>query len=78
MRKRLYEIIDASNGNDMLSSVYDIFMIAVIIVSLIPLVFKQSFASFEIIDKVCVGIFIVDYLLLQIFSKSRKDRSAMC
>lgn len=63
MRKRLYEIISASNGNDKLSSIYDIFMMAVIIVSLIPLVFKQSFAAFEIIDKVCVGIFIVDYLL---------------
>lgn len=63
MRKRLYEIISASNGNDKLSSVYDIFMMAVIIVSLIPLVFKQSFAAFEIIDKVCVGVFIVDYLL---------------
>lgn len=63
MRKRLYEIISASNGNDKLSSVYDIFMMAVIIVSLIPLIFKQSFAAFEIIDKVCVGIFIVDYLL---------------
>lgn len=63
MRKRLYEIISASNGNDKFSSIYDIFMMAVIIVSLIPLVFKQSFAAFEIIDKVCVGIFIVDYLL---------------
>lgn len=63
MRKRLYEIISASNGNDKLSSIYDIFMMAVIIISLIPLVFKQSFAAFEIIDKVCVSIFIVDYLL---------------
>lgn len=63
MRKRLYEIISASNGNDKLSSIYDIFMMAVIIVSLIPLVFKQSFAAFEIIDKVCAGIFIVDYFL---------------
>lgn len=63
MRKRLYEIISASNGNDKLSSVYDIFMMTVIIVSLVPLIFKQSFVAFEIIDKVCVGIFIVDYLL---------------
>lgn len=63
MRKRIYEIISASNGNDKLSSVYDIFMMAVIIVSLIPLVFKQSFAAFDVIDKVCVGVFIIDYLL---------------
>lgn len=63
MRKRLYEIISASNGSDKLSSVYDFFMMAVIITSLVPLVFKQSFTAFENIDKVCAGIFIVDYLL---------------
>lgn len=63
MRKKLYEIISASSGNDKLSSIYDIFMIAIIIVSLLPLVFKQSFTIFEITDKICVGIFIIDYLL---------------
>lgn len=63
MRKRLYEIISASNGNDKLSSVYDIFMMAVIIISLVPLVFKQSFKAFDIMDKICVSIFIIDYIL---------------
>lgn len=63
MRKRLYEIISASDGNSKISSVYDIFMIAVIIASIIPLVFKQSFSAFEIMDKICAGIFIIDYLL---------------
>lgn len=63
MRKRLYEIISASNGKDKLSSIYDIFMMAVIIISLVPLVFKQSFEAFEIMDKICAGIFIIDYIL---------------
>ena len=63
MRRRLYEIISASDGRDKLSSVYDIIMMAVIIISLIPLLFKQQFAIFEIADKVCAGIFIVDYVL---------------
>ena len=63
MRKRLYEIISASKGHDKVSFVYDIFMIIVILASLLPLMFKQSVAAFEIIDKVCVGIFIADYLL---------------
>lgn len=76
MRKRIYEIISTSNGNDKLSSIYDIFMMAVIIISLIPLVFKQSFIAFDIIDKVCVCIFIIDYLLRWVtadykFSKNR-------
>ena len=63
MRKRIYEIISASNGHDRLSSVYDLFMMAVIIISLIPLVFKQTNPAFEIMDKVCAVIFILDYLL---------------
>ena len=63
MRKRLYEIISASNGKDKLSSAYDIFMMVIILASLVPLVFKQSSAAFDILDKVCVGIFIMDYLL---------------
>lgn len=63
MRKRLYEIITSSNGNDKLSLIYDIFMIIVIIISLIPLVFKQSFPVFEVMDKACACIFIADYIL---------------
>lgn len=63
MRKRIYEIISASKGKDTLSSGYDIFMMAVIVVSLIPLVFKQSTETFDSIDKICVCIFIMDYLL---------------
>ena len=63
MRKRIYEVISASNGHDTLSSVYDFFMMAVIVISLVPLIFKKSFAAFEIIDKICAAVFILDYLL---------------
>jgi len=63
IRKRLYEIIEASTGNDVVSSVYDYFMIAVIIVSLIPLAFKQTVPAFAVMEHVTVAIFIVDYLL---------------
>ena len=63
MRKRIYEIISASNGQDRLSSAYDLFMTAVIVISLVPLIFKETNAAFEAADKVCAGIFILDYLL---------------
>ena len=63
MRKRLYEIISASSGRDRLSSAYDLFMMAVIVVSLIPLAFKENFSAFEVIDKICAAIFIIDYIL---------------
>lgn len=63
MRKRIHEIIEASNGHDVLSTVYDVFMIIVIIISLIPLNFKDESAAFILLDKICAGIFIIDYVL---------------
>ena len=62
-RKRLFEIIEKSSGNDTLSSVYDWGMIVVIILSLIPLAFKEHTTALVIIDKVTVVVFIIDYLL---------------
>lgn len=63
MRKRIFEIIEASKDNDVWSRVYDIFMIVVIIASLVPLAFKTEYEAFFIIDKICVVIFIIDYIL---------------
>lgn len=62
-RKRIFEIIEKSEGNDKASSFYDFFMIFVIIISLVPLAFKAETTAFMIIDKSAAGIFIIDYLL---------------
>ena len=62
-RKRIFEIIEKSEGNDTLSSVYDFSMIIFIVISLIPLAFKTENAVFNIMDKVSVSIFIIDYIL---------------
>jgi len=63
MRKRLYEIIEAGNTSDNLSKAYDFFMIVVIAISMIPLMFKEQTTGMLVIDKVCVSIFIIDYVL---------------
>jgi len=63
MRKRIYEIIEKAAFEDHLSRVYDIVLIAAIIVSLIPLTFKHELWWFRITDKVTVVIFIIDYIL---------------
>ena len=63
MRKRIYEIIEKSSGDDIISTVYDFFMMVVIVLSLIPLAFKNDTTFFFVLDKVTVGIFIIDYLL---------------
>lgn len=63
MRKRVYEIIEAGSRNDLFSMLYDWFMMAVIVISIIPLTTHSEHPVFEIIDIVTVTIFIVDYLL---------------
>ena len=63
IRKRIYDIIDATNEEDNLSRGYDIFMIIVIAISMIPLMTKAQPTAMHIIDRVTVTIFIIDYLL---------------
>lgn len=63
MRKRIFEIIEVSDGDDKLSSIYDTAMLALIILSLVPLAFKGENLFFSTIDKVCAGVFILDYIL---------------
>lgn len=63
MRKRIFQIIETSKDGDKVSAAYDVFMMVLIVVSLIPLAFKEEPPFFQILDKICAGIFIVDYLL---------------
>ena len=62
-RKRLYDIIEKSEGHDIPSSIYDYLMIVAIVVSLTPLAFKMDTPAFQIMDQVTVVIFIIDYIL---------------
>lgn len=66
MRKRLFEIIEAddpADGYDTASTIYDILMIMLIVLSLLPLAFKEVFPVFVLFETVAVAIFSVDYLL---------------
>lgn len=63
MRKRIYEIIEISTNKDKASKIYDWFMMVTIIVSIIPLAFVEQIPIFNVIDKVTVAIFIIDYML---------------
>ncbi len=71
MRKRLFEIIERAQENDRASNIYDIFMFAVIVVSMVPLAFKVETVQLWLIDKICVTIFIIDYIL-RIFTADLK------
>lgn len=63
MRKRIFEVIELSDGNDKLSRFYDLFMMCVIVISLIPLAFKETNHLFLLIDYITASIFVIDYLL---------------
>ncbi len=63
VRRRLFEIIELSKDGDKLSSIYDGVMLLTIVISLIPLAFKNENRFFNVVEAVCVSIFIFDYLL---------------
>ncbi len=62
MRKHIYEIID-SPSHSLPHRVYSTVIMVAVIVSLIPLAFKEDYLLFYITDKITVGIFIIDYVL---------------
>ena len=63
MRKRIFEIIEVSSEGDAASRVYDWFMMATILVSLIPLATKSTAAWTVMVDRATVVVFILDYVL---------------
>lgn len=62
-RRRLFEILSLPRKEDRQSCIYNYFMILVIVISIIPLMFKHSNDAFRVIDIVSVTIFIIDYVL---------------
>lgn len=67
-RKRLFEIIEIAEDGDKVSNIYDAAMMVTIIASIVPMAFKNTYPGFNIIDKVTVTIFILDYFLRLITS----------
>lgn len=64
MRKKIFRVIEIQEDEDKkISCLYAYFMIFCIIISLIPLAYKETNAVFDIIEGVTVTIFIIDYFL---------------
>lgn len=63
MRKKLYQIIESQTDSDNKCKIYNFSMMLIIVVSLIPLAFKETTSLFQLIDMVSVSIFIIDYIL---------------
>ena len=63
MRKKIYELIEVGIRDDAASKAYDIIMIVAIIVSMVPLLFKEETIFLEVLDYSTAIIFIIDYVL---------------
>ncbi len=61
MRQKIYSII--SSDDNKISTVYNIVMMTTILISVIPLAFKETTLLFQWIDYITVTIFIIDYML---------------
>ena len=75
MRKELFDIIEPSENGNWISSGYDFVMMFTIIISLIPLAFKETNTLFTVIDSVTVCIFCIDYLLRLITADYKLGKS---
>jgi voltage-gated potassium channel len=62
MRKRCFQIIEAAEDRDVISRIYDIGMMVVIVLSLIPITIKNPDTRIRMLDYVTTGIFLVDYV----------------
>lgn len=71
--KKIYKALFDYNETR-LNTIYNMFMMLVIIISVIPLAFKQNNLAFEIIDKVTVSIFVIDYILRWITAKEKYQK----
>lgn len=61
-RKQIFDIIEPSKSS-VWSNIYDIFMMILILCSIIPLAFRYDTPLFNVLDKIAVSFFILDYLL---------------
>lgn len=75
MLNKIYEIIEPSdNESSKISAVYDIVMMICIIASMIPLAIKSDILIMNIIDKITVSVFIIDYILRLITAKQKLNK----
>ena len=77
MRKKLFSIIESAENDSKLSNVYDFIMMLTIVVSVVPLAFKETNSIFQWIDYITVTIFILDYFLRLITADYKLKKSVI-
>ena len=77
MRKKLFSVIEPVDNGSKLSNIYDFIMMTTIVISLVPLAFKETNAVFRWIDYITVSIFILDYFLRLITADFKIKKSVV-
>lgn len=63
IRQKIFDIVELKEVNSLASRLYNQFMLILVVISMLPLAFKEDYEIFAITDIVVVSVFIVDYLL---------------
>ncbi len=63
MREKIFEVIDIEDPERKANSYYDEFMVVCIVLSLVPLCFKETNLGFIWIERVTTAIFVLDYIV---------------
>ena len=71
MRERMFTIVERAHKKDHISRFYDIFISVVAMISISPLLFKESNLLLEKIDLISVYILFLDYILRWIVADKR-------
>ena len=77
MRKKVFSVIEPVDNGSRLSNIYDFIMMTTIVISLVPLAFKETNAVFRWIDYITVSIFILDYFLRLITADCKIKKSVV-
>ena len=63
-RKEIYQIIEKDDGSSFWSHIYDVFMLCMIILSVVPLMFWDDYPVFKYIEMGTTAVFIIALLIV--------------
>lgn len=77
MRKKIFEIIELDENENLLSEIYDRIMQVAIVASIIPLMFRGHNAVFSTIEFIVTILFVGDYLLRWVTADLRSGKKGI-
>ena len=77
MRKRLYALVDPQEKWDRIDTIYDVVMMIAIVVSIVPLAFKEQYPIFNWFEAITVALFVLDYVLRWVTADYKLGKGAI-